>query len=201
VNFGYAIPNGSSLWKNKFTDFVTDDWHVEGILTFYYGTPLTIQCSPNGAPISHWTGTPRTGGLPFRCQQTGSLWLPSGSTPATVGSSASPALWRPLNPSSFSLPPANSLGIGNRPPTLTYGPGVTTADLSLYEQFHVFGEGRILEFRFQAFNALNHFNPSNPNTLLQLNFSNGANTNASFGTITTAAIPARRGILSLRFTF
>lgn len=201
VNFGYAVPNGSSLWRNRFTEFMADNWHVEGILTFYSGVPLTISCSANNAPIGYWTGTPNTGGFPFRCEQTGSLWLPSGSTPATAGSKSSPALWWPFNPASFSLPSATSYGIGNTPPTLTYGPGVNNTDLNLYKQWHVFGESRTLEIRFQAFNALNHFNPGNPNTLLQLNFSNGVNTNASFGSITTAALPARHGVLSARFTF
>ncbi len=81
INFGYAVPNGSTLWKNKFTEIVSDGWNVEGILTYYFGTPMTIGCSANGAPIGYWTGTPSTGGLPFRCEMTGPLWLPSGSTP------------------------------------------------------------------------------------------------------------------------
>ncbi|MDE3194825.1 MAG: hypothetical protein KGN84_00655, partial [Acidobacteriota bacterium] len=67
----------------------------------------------------------------------------------------------------------------------------------------------ILELRFQAFNALNHFNPGNPNTSLSLNCGavngactpGGANTNPNFGTITTAALPARHGVVSIRFTF
>lgn len=174
---------------------------MEGILTFYSGSPMTIGCSANGAPIGYWTGTPSTGGLPFRCQMTGGLWLPAGATPASVGSTSSSALWWPFNPASFSLPSATSLGIGNTPPTLTYGPGVNNTDLNLYKQWHVFGEGRTLEIRFQAFNALNHFNPSNPNTSLALNYSNGVNTNSAFGTITSAAFPARHGVLSARFTF
>jgi hypothetical protein len=200
MNFGYTIPNGSSLWKNKFTEIVADGWNVEGILTFYFGTPMTISCSAAGAPIGYWTGTPSTGGLPFRCEQTGSLWLPSGATPGSVGSTASPSLWYNFNPASFSLPPVNSLGIGNTPPTLTYGPGVENVDLSVFKQFR-FWEGKTLEFRFQAFNALNHFNPSNPSTSLTLNYANGVNTNSSFGTITSAALPARHGVVSVRFTF
>lgn len=200
INFGYAIPNGSSLWKNKFTEIVADGWNVEGILTFYFGQPLTVTCSANGAPIGYWTGTP-TGGLPFRCQQNGSMWLGSNATPGSVGSTASPQLWYDINPKSFSLPPVNSLGIGNTPPTLFYGPGVNTADLSLFKEFRVWGEGKILELRFQAFNALNHFNPNNPNTALSLNYSNGVNTNSNFGTITSALIPARHAVVSIRFSF
>jgi hypothetical protein len=109
----------------------------------------------------------------------------------------------------------NSLGIGNTPPTLTYGPGVETVDLSLYKQFHVTERG-ILEFRAQTFNTLNHFNPGAPNTTLNINFKTGQNTNAIFGTIPATAtgaqngtgfqtggaqVAARRMILSVRFTF
>lgn len=225
VNFAYSIPDGSNLWKNKFTEAVADGWHIEGVTTFYYGVPLTINCTSVGQPIGYWTGTPSatqststTAGstsIPFRCEQTGNLWLPAGATPASVGSTSDPGLWYPFNPASFALPPVNSLGIGNTSPTLTYGPGVATADLNLYKQFRI-RERATLEFRFQAFNALNHFNPGSPNTALNVNFKTGLNTNAAFGTIPStssgaqtgtgyqiggAQVPARRGVLSVRFTF
>ncbi|HEX4228259.1 MAG TPA: carboxypeptidase regulatory-like domain-containing protein [Bryobacteraceae bacterium] len=201
VNFAYQVPNGSNLWKNRVTQFIADNWHVEGIVTMYSGSPMTISCTAAGAPIGYWTGTPSTAGLPFRCQDTGNLWLPLGATPGSVGSTSPAALWWPFNKTSFSLPPTDSLGIGNTPPTLTYGPGVTNTDLSVYKQFHVFSENRILEIRFQAFNAWNHFNPSNPNTSLTLNYATGVNTNSAFGTITSAALPARHCVLSARFSF
>jgi hypothetical protein len=203
VNFGYSIPGAKKYWNNKFADLATEGWNIEGLATFYYGVPLGITCSAAGAPIGYWTGTP-TGGLPFRCQQTGSLY---------TGSDTNSKLLYNFNASSFALPPVNSLGIGSAPPTLTYGPGVANYDLTLYKQFHVWGENKILELRFQAFNAFNHFNPNNPNTSLTLPFGGGANTNAAFGTIpatvsTTnntqtggAALAARRGVVSLRFTF
>jgi hypothetical protein len=162
VNFGYAIPGATKYRNNKFTDLVTNGWNVEGILTFYYGSALAVTCTANGAPIGYWTGTP-SGGLPFRCQQNGPL-----SDPSQTPTAAAP-LWYDFNVSAFSLPPVNSLGIGNAQPTMTYGPGVENVDLNLFKQFHVWGEKRILELRFQAFNALNHFNPGTPNTSLSLN--------------------------------
>ena len=51
------------------------------------------------------------------------------------------------------------------------------------------------------FNTFNHFNPNNPNSGLTYNFLNGAQTNASFGTIQGAQVQARRIILSLKFKF
>ena len=202
VNFGYAIPGATKFWKNKFTELVTEGWHVEGILTFYYGTPLSIGCSANGAPIGYWTGTP-TGGIPFRCQQNGPLFN-SAQTPT-----APSPLWYNFNVSAFSLPPVNSLGIGNEQPTVTYGPGVENTDFSVFKQFQVWGEHKTLEFRAEAFNALNHFNPNNPNTSLAINCNavngactpGGANTNAAFGQITSAALPARHAVVSVRFRF
>jgi hypothetical protein len=206
VNFGYAVPGATRYWNNKFTNVVTNGWNVEGIMTFYSGTPLDITCSANGAPIGYWTGTP-TGGIPFRCQQTGPLF---GNVTPTVNA----PLFYNFNPASFALPAVNSLGIGNEQPTVTYGPGVEVVDLNVFKQFHVFGEGKILELRFQAFNALNHFNPGNPNTSLSINCApvngactaGGANTNSAFGTITNPAggagvLASRKGVVSLRFTF
>jgi hypothetical protein len=94
----------------------------------------------------------------------------------------------------------NTLGIGNTPPTLTYGPGVFNVDMALSKEFRLGKESRTLEFKAETFNMLNHFNPNNPNTGLTLNMSN-VNTNAAFGTITSAQIDARRIILSARFRF
>jgi hypothetical protein len=171
-------------------------------LTFYYGTPLSISCSANGAPIGYWTGTP-TGGIPQRCEQNGPLFN-SAQTPT-----AAAPLWYDFNVSAFSLAPVTSLGLGNEQPTVTYGPGVENTDFSLFKRIPVWGENKTLEFRIQAFNALNHFNPGNPNTSLSINcspvngtcISNGANTNSAFGQITSAALPARHAVVSVRFTF
>jgi hypothetical protein len=128
----------------------------------------------------------------------GSPWAPSGQYPSAT---ADPRLQFPFNKASFSLPAATSLGVGNTPPTLTYGPGVFNADLSLSKEFQLSSEKRTLEVRAESFNAFNHFNPGNPNTSLSLNYATGANTNAAFGTIGSAQVDARRFILSARFRF
>jgi hypothetical protein len=60
-----------------------------------------------------------------------------------------------------------------------------------------------LELRAEVFNMFNRFNPSNPNTntSLTLNFANGANTNAAFGTVQSAQVQARHMALSVRIRF
>jgi hypothetical protein len=211
LNFTYAVPDGSRFWQNTFTKEALDGWHIAGQGTFYSGQPLTIACSAINAPAGYWTGTP-TGGLPFRCEQNGPLFLSSGATPSSVGSNADPHLWYNFNPGSFALPPADSLGIGNTPPTLTYGPGVESLDITVYKEFSL-GEHRNLSVGAQAYNAFNHFNPGAPNNLLALNFNTGVNTNNAFGTIQPsqstvngtvfggAQIQARHMVLYARFTF
>ena len=195
ITFGYLLPDGSRIWRNALTKGALDGWHLNGFARFFAGTPMTIDCTAQSAPIGWPNGTP-TGGIPLRCEMQGSLWLPAGTAPPKGDSQ----LWYRFNAASFALPPGSTLGLGNTPPTLTYGPGFENIDLSVSKVFRI-KESRSLEFRAEAFNALNHFNPSNPNTSLTLNFNTGANTNANFGYITTAQNLARRVALSLRFRF
>jgi hypothetical protein len=197
INYSYNLPKFSRIWKNSVTQMVLDGWKFNGITRLMSGNPLTVTCSASGAPIGYWTGTP-TGGIPFRCDMlTNDPWLdPDAARPAT----APAGRYYPLNARNFKLPVATSLGIGNIPPTWFYGPGYEMFDFTLLKDFRV-KEGKFVEFRIQTFNALNHFNPGNPNTALTLNYSNGNNTNANFGTITGAVGQARRVILAAKFRF
>ena len=74
-------------------------------------------------------------------------------------------------------------------------------DFSLFKDMRLGKEGRVLEFRAEAYNTFNNFNPGNPNASLSLNFASGANTNANFGTITTATGRARHMVLALKYRF
>jgi len=176
---------------------VLDGWHLNGVVSLFTGTPMTINCTAVSAPIGWPTGIPSNTGIPQRCQMVGNVWLPEGTAPPSTTESR---LWYPFNRASFVLPPSTSLGLGNTPPSLTFGPGFENLDLSISKEFRI-RESRSLEFRAEAFNALNHFNPSNPNTTLNLNYTTGANTNASFGVITTAQNLSRRMVVSLKFRF
>jgi hypothetical protein len=197
INYSYRIPDGSRVWKNSLTKVLLDGWRFNGITKFLSGNPLTVNCTAQSAPIGYWTGTP-TAGIPFRCQMDGAdPFLPAGSA---LPANAPGGRYYPLNAAAFHLPGPNTLGIGNTPPTLFFGPGFENFDFSLLKGMRL-GESRVLEFRAEAYNVFNHFNPGNPNTNLQLNYSNGANTNANFGTITTGVGYARRMALGLKFRF
>jgi hypothetical protein len=198
LNYSYQIPDGSRFWKNAVTKAVLDGWHFNGVTKLMSGTPLTVGCSANSAPIGYWTGT-TTGGIPFRCQMaTSNPFLASGSP---LPKNAPIGLYYPLNPANYTLPGPNTLGIGNTPPTLFLGPGFENFDFSLFKDIRIDEKGKTLELRAEAFNVLNHFNPGNPNTSLTLNYSNGANTNANFGSITSAVGQARHLALAAKFRF
>jgi len=197
VNFGYAFPKGSRFWSNAFTRQALDGWRFSGNGAIFSGSQSTVSCSATGQPAGYWTGTPSQA-PPFRCQMGSNMWLSEGQYPSKT---EDPRLQYRLNAANFALPPADSLGIGNTPLTLFFGPGVVNFDLALSKDFKLRSESRILQLRVETFNTFNHFNPSNPNTSLTYNFATGAQTNASFGVISGAQVQARRVILSLRFRF
>jgi len=195
-NMGYDFPQASRYWNNGAVKAILDGWHLNGNGSIFAGSPYTVSCGSTGAPSQYWTGTP-TAYLPFRCQMGTNMFLPSGQLPSAT---EDPRLQIPLNAANFQLPPANSLGIGNTPPTLFYGPWLWNLDLSLAKMTRI-KEKATLELRVESFNTLNHFNPSNPNTSLTWNFTTGAQTNAAFGTIQSAQVQARHLALSARIRF
>ncbi len=197
-NFGYELPNGSRFMNNAFGKLALNGWKVNGNGALYSGNPFGVGCGVQNAPAGYWTGTP-TGGVPFRCEMGNDIFLPSGQFPSLT---EDPRLQWNLNGKNFQLPAIHSLGIGNAPQTLFFGPGAFNFDLSLAKEFKMGKElGKVLEFRAEAFNTFNHFNPNNPNSTLTYNFATGAQTNASFGTIGGAQVQSRRVILSARFKF
>jgi hypothetical protein len=86
------------------------------------------------------------------------------------------------------------------------GPGSSTLDLSLAKQFHVpFREKDALQFRAEAFNALNHPDWGAPNGNVQAGPAfTGAPANAAhqgFGVISSTAIAMRQLQVGLKYTF
>ncbi len=225
LNWGYDIPGVEKFTKNIVAKYLLNDWHYAGVAVLYSGAPYGFSCSANGAPPGYWTGSVAANGsnntgIPFRCQLNGNLFLDSNSTPSSVWTGANsslavadPKLWYNFNPAAITLPSLTSLGIGNAPPTIGYGPGVINFDMSLEKSINIGTEAhpRTLSFKFDAFNVFNHFNPGNPNTSLAINCNavNGActtpalkdYTNTSFGTITSAQVQARHAAATLRFRF
>jgi hypothetical protein len=64
-----------------------------------------------------------------------------------------------LNPLAFSAPTAAPGAFGNVGRDFLYSPGVFNFDASISRRFKI-RERTQIEARFEAFNAINHFNPS-----------------------------------------
>lgn len=205
ANFGYDVHQYNG--ENRFLRKLTEGWRFMGTAQIFSGAAMGPSCGFQSNPVGYPNGTP-TGGVLFRCQMVNptqsALWLPAGAKPSDVGSTADPRLWYPIDPNNFQLPknfaPFERGMIGNAPRNLTYGPGAQIWNLALQRTFRIHETHR-LEVKLETINALNHFNPANPNLGLTRNYNTGANVNAAFGTITGAQYQNRRAILSLRYAF
>ena len=79
---------------------------------------------------------------------------------------------------------------GNASRDVALGPGLVNLDLSLAKRI-VVSERQSVEFRFEAFNSLNHTNFGNPGTTLG---------SSSFGVISSAGTP-RIVQMAIRYRF
>jgi hypothetical protein len=150
-------------------------WQLNGIYTYESGGPLVIRGANNFTGIN-------------RPNLVGDPNLPD--------SERSAARW--FNTAAFANPP--SWTIGNVPRTMPNlrGPAYNNLDMSVFRNIRI-TEGLKLEFRAEAFNALNTVVLNNPNTSFTPNAA-GVNTNPNFGKITTST-NARRLQFGLRLVF
>jgi hypothetical protein len=154
---------------------VANGWQLNGIITWQSGFPLSITGANNFTGINY----PNV------------LFDPT--LPASERNSSH---W--FSTSAFANPAPYT--VGDAPRTLPYlrGPGLANADVSVAKHFAI-TERWDLEFRAEAFNALNHVNYNNPNTSFSPN-GQGANTNSTFGEI-TSALDARALQLGLHLSW
>ena len=142
------------------------DWTISGSITAQSGAPLTALVTGNLA------GTASI--APLRADATG-LSVNSGSGY--------------FNPAAFAVPAAGQFGTAGRN-TIT-GPGTFALNLSLARSINLHSERRRLEFRIDAYNALNHVNPSGLITVVN---------SSQFGLITSAG-QMRQVTATLRLRF
>ena len=206
ISLNYSVPTPKFLGKNFVTKAVFDGWKIDGVLSYFSGNPDSVSCSvSSGTPAGAFSGQDGVGsGVPFRCAIAGDAFLPAGTGPSVANGNAAntdPRLWYPLSATGFKLPGLSTFGFGNAPQTLFWGPGYENEDVSVYKAFTLHNESRQFIIRADVTNVRNHFNPGDPNTSYALNYTTGANTNASFGQITGATGSPRNMSLSLRFKF
>jgi hypothetical protein len=176
----YALPFGrSKRWGSNLhavADAVLGGWQTNGIWRFDNGMPLALSVSNSRALPTYGSQRPNLVG------------------PLTLNGGAD---W--LN--QFFANPQNAVTpapftVGNAPRTIptVRAPGTATTALSFFKQFSLAAmrEGSFLEFRAEAFNALNHPQFAAPNTVVG---------SSAFGKVTSQANGARQVQLGLKLYF
>jgi hypothetical protein len=145
VNVVYELPFGrnkpflSDL--NPIANAFLGGWQLSGINSFVSGAPLSINVP--GATLGNGWGT--------RANLAGD---PDASNPTA-------AQW--FNTDAFSAPA--QYAYGDSPIGVIEGPAAHILDLGLMKNFH-FGDGKYIQLRIEAYNALNKVNFGNPGTTL-----------------------------------
>lgn len=195
--FDLAAEHGPSLFdaKNRFVfsgtyalprwqlaprpaRWLLNGWQLNGIITLASGTPFTVYDSDN-APMEG-TAPEITG---FYSSRPNVLKNPNAG-PHTPNEWVSRSDFEELTPA------ANPGEFGNEGRNAVRGPGFASADLSMFKNFAVRETSR-LQFRAEAFNALNHANFMLPENDLA---------SPAFGQILQAA-PPRLLQLALKLIF
>jgi hypothetical protein len=158
--------------ENGFLNALIGGWQTGAIWTVQSGFPQTITIG----------GVDRSGtGAGFdRPNSTGVDQYPSDQTPSQWFSKAA-----------FVQQPAGTFGNVGR--NTAIGPGVFALDFSLHKEFRMpYSEQHTLQFRFEAFNVLNHpvWGPPNSNIL-----------SSGFGTVTGTAVAMRQLQMALKYYF
>lgn len=164
----YAMPKLS----NKVANFIVGGWNLSGILTYMTGSPFSVVSGVDNA---------RTGTSGQLADRTGDPDLGSGRSRGDM-------ILKWFNTAAYTT---NALGtFGNSGRNSLIGPSYTSLNMGLHKNF-AFNEDVKLQFRFEAFNALNNVN---------LNLPNATVGSSTFGRITTAQDP-RILQLALRLSF
>jgi hypothetical protein len=169
----YDLPIGKGRKvevTNPFANAVVGGWQIGGIWTVQSGFPITPTV---GGSDRSGTGAgydrPNAVGNPYLSDPVPAHWW-------------NVAAFAPNAPGTF----------GNAGRNALIGPRFFTLDFSAHKEFHIAKENHLLQFRFEAFNVLNHpvWGTPNANVL-----------SSGFGTITGTAVSMRQVQLALKYSF
>jgi hypothetical protein len=173
----YELPLGRSRkWGSDWhpvADAVLGGWRLVAINTATSGLPVNLSYNP--ASQFQVSGAPT-----YRPNITGDPLMPEGQRTAQ----------RYLNPATVAIPTDPSRPFGNAGRNNVRAPRFDQLDLGLHKDFRI-TESHRLEFRAEAFNALNRTNFSAPVSNRSAN---------NFGTI-TGTNPAREVQFALKYLF
>jgi hypothetical protein len=174
IGRGKLIGRSWSPWVNA----IAGGWKTTAIWQFASGQPL-------GLSLANGQSLPTYGSQ--RPDLTGTLTKGSGSNSALVNQYFA-------NPQVAVAPAPFALGTAPRTQPNLRGPGIDIANLSCFKEFSLSSlrEGMRLEYRAEAFNALNHPHFAAPDTTV-----NGG----TFGQIFSTLTPARQVQMALKLYF
>ncbi|MEO8595847.1 MAG: TonB-dependent receptor [Candidatus Solibacter sp.] len=181
----YQLPIGRGRlvgrqW-NRLTDAILGGWQISNILSTRTGLPINVTLASTGVdPVTNKNYT-------FLSRNGGGL-RPNRAGEANSGIDPKSDRLHFLDGNAFAVQAINTPGNAQR--NVALGPKNFTLNLSLVKRLSV-TERSAVDLRFEAFNAFNTVNFSNPNT------SFGSST---FGSITSAG-DARQVQLAVRYSF
>ena len=180
VSYSYSLPFGrgqrwGSSW-NGFTDAFLGGWQTNGLWRFDNGLPIALSVS-NSRPLPTY-GAQRPNLLQTLNRNNNSDWLNQFFA----------------DPQAAVTPAAFTVGNAPREISTVRAPGTATTALSVFKEFSLtpLREGSHLEFRAEAFNALNHPQFSPPNVTVG---------SSAFGKVTSQANTPRQVQLALKLYF
>jgi len=159
----------------------TEGWIVSGTARFSSGFPVTLY-NPTDRSLLGTFGNGVNNNL---------IDTPDYKPGCPLNLNYDPGKGPAFNTSCFSLPALG--GIGSAPRRFFYGPGIENLDLALLKDIHL-SPTRILQFRLEAFNALNHSQFYGAGAV------DGNITSPTFGQIIAAA-PPRQVQLAAKYIF
>lgn len=181
ANFTYDVPKISKLVPNSFGRAVLDNWQLAGFASMASGNPTGVGFSTvDNADI---TG----GGDGNRINIKGVAQQPFGSR----------SFGRWFDPTVFSRPARGD--IGNAPKDVFRGPGINSWDISVFKNFPLFSETKLLQFRSEFYNIFNHTQFSSVDSTARFDAA-GNQVNTRLGQV-TGARSARVIQLALSFKF
>lgn len=202
LNATYVLNLPSPMHKNPLLNGAVNGWEISGDTQWQTGAP--IQPNSNGNLSAQFPGT-----------VSNSSYLGSNAYTLMPKLICDPRTGRhngqSFNPGCFAPPDPGTNGQYVWP--YIKGPSYFNSDLAMYKNFKVFETANYLQFRFSAFNFLNHplaeFNADGSQNDLKLNFivpnSNGLLSQTNTNTNTTGKpmfeVGSRTVELALKFVF
>jgi hypothetical protein len=182
ANWQYDIP---SMKMYKSSERITRGWQLSGVASFSSGTPFSIlETTTTGVDLLGGGGGADGQRVNLTCNPN------LGHYDKTVDQF--------FNTSCIAF--AGKGDIGNSPKDAVRGPGRSNFDMTLFRNFRMGSEQRVLTFRWEVYNVFNHTQFNSIDTTARFNPATGLQANPTFGQA-LGAWSARQMQLSLRFRF